>query len=199
MHLGATRLKRLGVACNNPEWRHVEKFAWKSLIMSGTIACPILMSAHLGVSHTWKLIGIQKNKIWKIVNAKELNALCNYSLPLNRLFNSSFNIISHILISLIWIWFVVALCKVFSFLIIVMDTPIRLKCTNMALQKPFLGKISNDLLAMVCKVDGQSPFIRHAICMVLGHEFLKNDKRYHMSTDITSCFLVSLLNLEAGK
>ena len=76
-----------------------------------------------------------------------------------------------------------------------MDTPIRLKCTNMALQKPFLGKIPDDILAMVCKVDGRSPFIRHAICMVLGHEFLRNDKRYRVSTNITPCFLASLLDL----
>ena len=31
--------------------------------------------------------------------------------------------------------------------------------------------------------------------MVLGHEFLRNDKRYCVSTDITSHFLVSLLDL----
>ena len=76
-----------------------------------------------------------------------------------------------------------------------MDTLIHLKCTNMALQNPFLGKILDDTLAMVCKVDGQSPFICHAICMVLGHEFLKNDKRYRVSTNITSRFLASLLEL----
>ena len=69
----------------------------------------------------------------------------------------------------------------------------------MALQKPFLGKIPDDILSMVCKVDGRSPFIRHAICMVLGHEFLKNDKRYCVSTDITSRFLVSLLDLGGKK
>ena len=69
----------------------------------------------------------------------------------------------------------------------------------MALQKPFLGRIPNDFLAMVCKVDGQSPFIHHAICMVLGHEFLGNDKRYRVSTDITSRFLASLPNLGGRK
>ena len=80
-----------------------------------------------------------------------------------------------------------------------MDTPIRLKCTDMALQKPFLGRIPDDLLAMVCKVDGRSPFIHHAICMVLGHEFFKNNKRYRVSTDITSRFLASLLDLGGRK
>ena len=30
--------------------------------------------------------------------------------------------------------------------------------------------------------------------MVLGHEFLRNEKRNHVSTDITSCFLASLLD-----
>ena len=76
-----------------------------------------------------------------------------------------------------------------------MDMPICLKCTNMALQKPFLGKIPDDVLAMVCKPDAHSPFIRHAIFMVLGHEFLRNDKRYCVSMDITSRFLASLLDL----
>ena len=76
-----------------------------------------------------------------------------------------------------------------------MDMPIHLKYTNMALQKPFLGKISNDVLAMVCKPDAQSPFIHHAIFMVLGHEFLRNDKRYRVSMDITSHFLASLFDL----
>lgn len=65
----------------------------------------------------------------------------------------------------------------------------------MALQKPFLGKIPDDVLAMVCKLDAQSLFIRHAIFMVLGHNFLRNNKRYHVPTDITSRFLTSLLDL----
>ena len=76
-----------------------------------------------------------------------------------------------------------------------MDMPIRLKCTNMALQKPFLGRIPEEFLAMVCKPDAQSPFIHHAIFMVLYHELLRNDKRYHVSMDITFGFLMSLLNL----
>ena len=65
----------------------------------------------------------------------------------------------------------------------------------MALQKPILGRIPDEVLAMVCKPDAQSPFICHAIFMVLGHEFLSNDKRYPVSTDITSRFLASLLDL----
>ena len=64
----------------------------------------------------------------------------------------------------------------------------------MALQKPFLGRILDDVLAMVGKVDARSPFIFHAISMVLGHEFLRNEKRYRVSTDITSYFLASLLD-----
>ena len=76
-----------------------------------------------------------------------------------------------------------------------MDTPIHLKCTTMALQKPFLGRILDGVLAMVCKLDVQSPFICHAIFMVIIHEFLRNDKRYSVSMDITSHFLASLLNL----
>ena len=58
-----------------------------------------------------------------------------------------------------------------------------------------MGKIPDDVLAMVCKPNAQSPFIRHAIFMVLGHEFLRNDKRYCVSTNITSRFLASLLDL----
>ena len=65
----------------------------------------------------------------------------------------------------------------------------------MDLQKPFLDRILDDLLAMVCKTYVQSPFIFHAIFMVLSHEFLRNNKRYHVSTDITSHFLASLLDL----
>ena len=65
----------------------------------------------------------------------------------------------------------------------------------MALQKPFLGRILDNVLAMVCKVYAQSPFICHAICKVLGHEFLRNDKRYRVFMDITSYFLASLLDL----
>ena len=76
-----------------------------------------------------------------------------------------------------------------------MDMPIHLKCTTMGLQKPFLGMIPNDVLAMVCKKDAQGPFIHHALFMVLGHGFLRNDKRYHVSKNITSYFLTSLLNL----
>ena len=34
----------------------------------------------------------------------------------------------------------------------------------------------------------------HAISMVLGHEFLRTEKRYRMFADITSCFLASLLD-----
>ena len=48
---------------------------------------------------------------------------------------------------------------------------------------------------MVCKEDAQGPFIYHALFMVLGHEFLRNNKRYHVSMNITSSFLASLLNL----
>ena len=65
----------------------------------------------------------------------------------------------------------------------------------MALQKPFLGRIPDDVCAMICKLDAQSPFIFHAIFTVLGHEFLRKDKRYRVSTDITSRFLTSLLDL----
>ena len=60
----------------------------------------------------------------------------------------------------------------------------------MALQKPFLGKIPDDVLAMVWKVDAQSPFIHHAIFIVFSHEFLRDDKRYRVSMDITSHFLI---------
>lgn len=65
----------------------------------------------------------------------------------------------------------------------------------MGLQKPFLGMIPDDVLAMVCKEDAQGPFIHHALFMVLSHESLRNDKRYRVSTDITSHFLASLLDL----
>ena len=34
---------------------------------------------------------------------------------------------------------------------------------------------------------------------IIGHEFLRNDKRYHVSTNITSHFLVSLLDLGGRK
>ena len=79
--------------------------------------------------------------------------------------------------------------------VIVMDKPIHLKCTTMGLQKPFLGMIPHDVLAMVCKEDAQDPFICHALFMALGHEFLRDNKRYRVSTDITSRFLASLLDL----
>lgn len=105
-------------------------------------------------------------------------------LSLNSLFNSSFIFISQILES-----------KFGLQIFLVMDMQIDLKCTTMALQNPFLGMIPNDVLVMVCKQDAQGPSIRHALFMVLGHEFLRNDKRYHVSIDITSHFLTSLLNL----
>ena len=69
----------------------------------------------------------------------------------------------------------------------------------MVLQKPFLGRIPDNVLAMVCKPDAQSLFIHHAIFMVLIHEFLRNDKRYYVSMDITSRFLASLLDLGGRK
>ena len=76
-----------------------------------------------------------------------------------------------------------------------MDTPIRLKCTKMGLQKPFLGVIHEDVLEMVCKEDATCNFFCYALSMVLAHEFLRNEKRYCISIDITSYFLTSLLDL----
>ena len=55
--------------------------------------------------------------------------------------------------------------------------------------------IPEDFLAMVCKEDVVGPFFCYAFLMVLGHEFLRNEKRYQVSIDITSHFLTSLLDL----
>ena len=65
----------------------------------------------------------------------------------------------------------------------------------MGLQKPSLGMISKDVLAMVCKESSIGPFICYALFMVLDHELIGNEKRYHVSTYITSYFPSSLINL----
>ena len=52
--------------------------------------------------------------------------------------------------------------------ILVMDMPIFLKCTTMALQKLFLGVIPDDVLAMVYKEDAQCLFIHDALSWSLA-------------------------------
>ena len=42
-------------------------------------------------------------------------------------------------------------------------------------------------------------FIITAMKMVLGCEFLENENRYHVNTDITSQFLASLLDLREAR
>ena len=59
--------------------------------------------------------------------------------------------------------------------------------------------IPEDFLVIVIKEDVTGPFFCYAFLMVLSHEFLRNEKRYHVSTDITSHILVSLLNLRSNQ
>ena len=59
-----------------------------------------------------------------------------------------------------------------------------------------LGDIPKENLLSICnEVELEVDVIIHAIKMVLGHEFLVNENRYHVNTNLTSHFLASLLYL----
>ena len=79
-----------------------------------------------------------------------------------------------------------------------MDNPIRLRCTLEEEQKAFLGHIPEENLLSICNevvpCSGVK-FVIAAVKMVLGHEFLENENRYCVNSDITSQFLASLLDL----
>jgi hypothetical protein len=78
-----------------------------------------------------------------------------------------------------------------------MDTPIRLRCTTFQEQKAFLGLVTDPILASVATELGA--FTKEAIRMVLGREFLENENRYRVNTDISSRFMASLLDLGGEK
>ena len=83
-----------------------------------------------------------------------------------------------------------------------MDNPICLRCTLEEEQKAFLGRIPEENLLSISNevvpCFGVKFFIA-AIKKVLGHEFLENENRYRVNSDITSQFLASLLDLKEAR
>ena len=69
-------------------------------------------------------------------------------------------------------------------------------------QKAFLDRIPDENLLSICNEVTAVPshcamnFIIAIVKMVLGREFLENENRYLINTDITSQFLASFLDLE---
>lgn len=78
-----------------------------------------------------------------------------------------------------------------------MDTPIRLRSISMEDLRAFLGFVRDPTLQSVYKEVGM--FTNEAVRMVLGRDFLCNENRYHVKTDITSKFLASLLDIGGDK
>jgi hypothetical protein len=79
-----------------------------------------------------------------------------------------------------------------------MDNPIRLRCILEEEQKAFLGRVPEENLFSICNevvpCTG-AKFVIAAVKMVLGREFMENENRYRVNSDITSQFLASLLDL----
>lgn len=65
-------------------------------------------------------------------------------------------------------------------------------------QKAFLGRVPEENLLSICNEVVPCTGVKFVIAsvkMVLGWEFMENENRYHVNSDITSQFLASLLDL----
>jgi len=76
-----------------------------------------------------------------------------------------------------------------------MDTPIRLVSRKM--QMAFIGSIIN--LRLQRMLPRSDDLMVGAVRMILGKDFMENDERYRVDTDISSRVLAMLLELDTAK
>lgn len=78
-----------------------------------------------------------------------------------------------------------------------MNTLIRFRCKLEEPQRAFLGPFPDENIYQIYNDPG--PFVFEAMKKVLSCKFLENEDKYLINTDITSWFLVSLLDLRGQK